>query len=57
MRLETEQEEKRLLQEQIRQLETSSNETNSKLTRQIEMVTRSLTHVRQASPKDISLVV
>ncbi|CAF5105318.1 unnamed protein product, partial [Rotaria magnacalcarata] len=30
IRLETEQEEKRLLQEQFRQLEISSNETNTK---------------------------
>ncbi|CAM4871683.1 unnamed protein product [Rotaria socialis] len=36
IRLETEQEEKRLLQEQLRQLEISSNETNTKFLKQIE---------------------
>ncbi|CAM4758560.1 unnamed protein product [Rotaria magnacalcarata] len=36
IRLETEQEEKRLLQEQFRQLEISSNETNTKSLKQIE---------------------
>ncbi|CAF0722314.1 unnamed protein product [Rotaria sordida] len=36
IRLETEQEEKRLLQEQFRQLEISTNETNTKLLKQIE---------------------
>ncbi|UJR35387.1 hypothetical protein I4U23_028144 [Adineta vaga] len=36
IRLETEQEEKRLLQEQLRQLEISSNEINRKLSKQIE---------------------
>ncbi|CAF4266238.1 unnamed protein product, partial [Rotaria magnacalcarata] len=36
IRLETEQEEKRLLQEQFRQLEISSNETNTKFLKQIE---------------------
>jgi polyhydroxyalkanoate synthesis regulator phasin len=36
--LETEQEEKRLLQEQLRQLENSSNEINNKLSKQIDQV-------------------
>lgn len=38
IRLETEQEEKRLLQDQFRQLEITSNETNTKLSRQIDNV-------------------
>jgi hypothetical protein len=38
IRLETEQEEKRLLQEQLRQLENSSNEANNKLSKQIDQV-------------------
>lgn len=38
IRLETEQEEKRLLQDQFRQLEISSNETQTKLLKQIENV-------------------
>ncbi len=38
IRLETEQEEKRLLQEQLRQLENSSNEINNKLSKQIDQV-------------------
>ncbi len=38
IRFETEQEEKRLLQEQLHQLEISSNETNAKLSKQIEIV-------------------
>ena len=38
IRLETEQEEKRLLQEQFHQLEISSNETITKLSKQIENV-------------------
>lgn len=36
IRLETEQEEKRLLQEQLHQCETTLNETNSKFSKQIE---------------------
>jgi len=38
IRFETEQEEKRLLQEQLHQLEISSNEANAKLSKQIEIV-------------------
>ena len=38
IRLETEQEEKRLLQDQLRQLEISSNEINNKLFKQIDQV-------------------
>jgi hypothetical protein len=38
IRLETEQEEKRLLHDQFRQLEISSNETITKLSKQIETV-------------------
>lgn len=40
IRLETEQEEKRLLQEQIHQLEQSSNEAKTKLSKQIDNVSR-----------------
>jgi len=38
IRLETEQEEKRLLQDQLRQLEITTNETNTKLSKQIDHV-------------------
>ena len=38
IRLETEQEEKRLLQDQLRQLEISSIETTNKLSQQIDQV-------------------
>jgi len=38
IRFETEQEEKRLLQEQLRQCEITLNETTSKLSTQIENV-------------------
>ena len=38
IRLETEQEEKRLLQDQLRQLEISSNEASNKLSQQIDQV-------------------
>ena len=38
IRLETEQEEKRLLQDQLRQLEISSIETTNKLSEQIDQV-------------------
>jgi hypothetical protein len=40
--LETEQEEKRLLQEQFRQLEISSNETQIKLLKQIDNIKEKL---------------
>ncbi|CAF1362135.1 unnamed protein product, partial [Adineta steineri] len=42
IRFETEQEEKRLLREQYRQLEISSNETNAKLLKQIEILEEKL---------------
>ncbi|CAF4318247.1 unnamed protein product, partial [Adineta steineri] len=42
IRFETEQEEKRLLREQYRQLEISSNETNAKLSKQIEILEEKL---------------
>ncbi len=40
--METEQEEKRLLQEQFRQLEISSNETQIKLLKQIDNIKEKL---------------
>ena len=42
IRLETEQEEKRLLQEQLREIEVLSNETNTKLFKQIESVKKKI---------------
>ena len=40
--METEQEEKRLLQEQFKQLEISSNETQIKLSKQIDNIKEKL---------------
>jgi hypothetical protein len=56
IRLETEQEEKRLLQEQIHQLEVSSNESNTKLSKQIDNVSECFSNDRQNDEFHLILV-